>query len=83
MKQHVLGCLSFPSFLTSQYSISILGQIIIFCWDSHFNPFNLLTQPEMQASEQDLEISSIKENQSEIQEKKQIPLSSGLRRRPV
>ncbi|XP_028787300.1 uncharacterized protein LOC114743264 isoform X1 [Neltuma alba] len=38
--------------------------------------------PEMQAS-QDLEVSSVKENRSDIGEKKQIPLSSGLRRRPV
>ncbi|XP_028787303.1 uncharacterized protein LOC114743264 isoform X2 [Neltuma alba] len=31
----------------------------------------------------DLEVSSVKENRSDIGEKKQIPLSSGLRRRPV
>ncbi|KAK4270532.1 hypothetical protein QN277_023557 [Acacia crassicarpa] len=42
---------------------------------------NLL--PDMQASEQDLKVSSVKENQSEIEEKKQSPLSSGLRRRTV
>lgn len=39
--------------------------------------------PDMQASEQDLEVSMVKENRSEIEEKKQIPLSSGLRRRSV
>ncbi|KAI9092940.1 hypothetical protein K1719_027463 [Acacia pycnantha] len=39
--------------------------------------------PDMQASEQDLKVSSDKENRSEIEEKKQIPLSSGLRRRTL
>ncbi|KAK4280567.1 hypothetical protein QN277_012180 [Acacia crassicarpa] len=39
--------------------------------------------PDMQAPEQDLKVSSVKENRSEIEEKKQIPLSSGLRRRTM
>ncbi|XP_027332838.1 uncharacterized protein LOC113847768 [Abrus precatorius] len=39
--------------------------------------------PDIQVSEKDIEKNSVKENPSEIEEKKQILLSSGLRRRPV
>ncbi|WVZ09827.1 hypothetical protein V8G54_014357 [Vigna mungo] len=38
---------------------------------------------DQQVSEKAFETSFVKENPSEIEEKKQIPLSSGLRRRPV
>ncbi|KAK7256131.1 hypothetical protein RIF29_29566 [Crotalaria pallida] len=40
-------------------------------------------EPDIQASEKDLETNSLKDNPSEVEEKKQSPLSSGLRRRPV
>ncbi|XP_027919487.1 uncharacterized protein LOC114178018 isoform X1 [Vigna unguiculata] len=40
-------------------------------------------ETDPQVSEKDVERSFVKENSSEIEEKKQIPLSSGLRRRPV
>ncbi|KAK7329715.1 hypothetical protein VNO77_23890 [Canavalia gladiata] len=39
--------------------------------------------PDIQVSEENLEKNFVKENPSEIEEKKQILLSSGLRRRPV
>ncbi|KAJ1400653.1 Vesicle transport protein, Use1 [Sesbania bispinosa] len=39
--------------------------------------------PDIQESEKDNERDFVKENPSEIEDKKQIPLSSGLRRRPV
>ncbi|KAJ1438660.1 Vesicle transport protein, Use1 [Sesbania bispinosa] len=39
--------------------------------------------PDIQASEKDNEKNLVKENPSEIEGKKHIPLSSGLRRRPV
>ncbi|XP_019463004.1 PREDICTED: uncharacterized protein LOC109361932, partial [Lupinus angustifolius] len=39
--------------------------------------------PDVQASKKDFERNSVKENPSEIEGKKQTPLSSGLRRRPV
>ncbi|XP_020230232.1 uncharacterized protein LOC109811014 [Cajanus cajan] len=39
--------------------------------------------PDPEVSEKDFEGNFVKENPSEIEEKKKIPLSSGLRRRPV
>ncbi|XP_061361652.1 uncharacterized protein LOC133305442 isoform X2 [Gastrolobium bilobum] len=45
----------------------------------------LINSPDIQVSEseKDFERNFVKENPSEIEEKKQIPLSSGLRRRPI
>ncbi|XP_017410359.1 uncharacterized protein LOC108322696 isoform X1 [Vigna angularis] len=58
---------------------------LIFFWPNRCNHLTtvFLTQTDQQVSEKAFERSFVEENSSEIEEKKQIPLSSGLRRRPV